>query len=601
MSTALPEAGSAEYQAILAETGRSNLDGFDYDAHLAATSGAAATTPTPTPAPVAMPTLAPTGSDPATPATSSNSGAAPTSTPAPTPAAVTLPAVGSAEYEALLLETGRSNLDGFDYAAHLAVKQGVSSSTFDQYLNASTLADLQKLLGSVDANQLFAQSSGEQVQQLVKKFGSDPAFSEFLQNHTTPSAANTAPPTNAGTPVVADTTFHVYEAPSITRNSTVVPLPEFGSVAYKALLLETGRSDLIDFDYGAHLAAKANTSLPNFDQYMNASSGQQLLNMLSATNVNALMAQASPDQVQQLIKHFAADPVFSAYLNTSTTPTLPAAGSPAYESLLAETGRKDLVGFDYQAHLKILTEAKQVIAKVSTETERPATDLVGTASNDKLVYTGLAYAMLAGGDGDDELVAGDHGSMLVPGSGKNVVIGGAALDSVVLDTAITDARIRKGADGVWTLQDANVSSNNNQLQNVERVLFSDVGLALDVATDKPAGETAMILGAVFGKASIDKLDYVGIGLDLFDQGKSFAEISTLAMSVAGVTEPKSVVELLWTNVVGSAPTTEQAQPFVDMLKGGMTAGELAELAAKTDINQTHIDLVGLASKGIEFV
>ena len=40
MSTALPEAGSAEYQAILAETGRSNLDGFDYDAHLAATSGA---------------------------------------------------------------------------------------------------------------------------------------------------------------------------------------------------------------------------------------------------------------------------------------------------------------------------------------------------------------------------------------------------------------------------------------------------------------------------------------------------------------------------------------------------------------------------------
>ena len=43
-----------------------------------------------------------------------------------------------------------------------------------------------------------------------------------------------------------------------------------------------------------------------------------------------------------------------------------------------------------------------------------------------------------------------------------------------------------------------------------------LSLALDVAPDEAAGQTAMILGAVFGKEAIGKLDYVDIGLSLFD-------------------------------------------------------------------------------------
>ena len=44
---------------------------------------------------------------------------------------------------------------------------------------------------------------------------------------------------------------------SITYQSRqVVPLAEFGSPAYQALLLETGLSDLVHFDYAAHLDAK---------------------------------------------------------------------------------------------------------------------------------------------------------------------------------------------------------------------------------------------------------------------------------------------------------------------------------------------------------
>jgi len=56
----------------------------------------------------------------------------------------------------------------------------------------------------------------------------------------------------------------------------------------------------------------------------------------------------------------------------------------------------------------------------------------------------------------------------------------------------------------------------------------------------------------------------------------------------------------WTNVVGSAATPAQLQPFINMLAQGVTGGELAVLASNLDLNATRIDLVGLAATGIEF-
>jgi hypothetical protein len=387
----------------------------------------------------------------------------------------------------------------------------------------------------------------------------------------------------------------------MARNVDTVPLPDFGSVAYKALLLETGRDDLIGFNYGAHLAAKATTSLTNFDEYMNAGSGSALLQMLGQVNVNELMAKASPAQVQQLIGRFATDPAFAAFLDANTTPALPSTGSPAYEALLASTGRRDLTGFDYQAHLRVLTEAQQAVTTANLKDQAvPAAQLVGSASNDRLVYTGQEFVMLAGGEGDDELVAGDNGSLLVPGSGNNKVTGGASLDVVVLSDTLSAANIGKTPEGAWVVQNS-VTNSTNQLSAVERLVFEDVSLALDVTPEQSAGQTAMILGAVFGKDAIDKLDYVGIGLKLFDEGSSFSDISALAMSVVNKTSPEDVVGLLWTNVVGTAPTADQARPFVDMLNSGVTPGQLAEMAARTDHNLEQIDLVGLSQTGILFV
>jgi hypothetical protein len=133
------------------------------------------------------------------------------------------------------------------------------------------------------------------------------------------------------------------------------------------------------------------------------------------------------------------------------------------------------------------------------------------------------------------------------------------------------------------------------------VHFSDGNLALDVSADKPAGQTALLIGAVFGAAAVQNASYVGVGLNYLDGGAKFTDLCILALNAAGVTKPDDVVRLLYTNVLGTPPTAEQAKPFVDMLNSGTSPGALAELAAKTDFAAANVNLTGLAETGLAFV
>lgn len=394
--------------------------GFNYDGHIAGNTVNGVFTP-----PVHIPS--PSGS-PATP-----TDPAPVPAPAPGPAPSTgtatpeipLPTPGTPEYEALLLETGRSDLVGFSYSAHLAAKQGKEVADFDRFLNASSGAELVQLLSSVDVNQLVVQASSEQIQSLVKKFSADPAFSAYLDNKIAESPQSM---TVGG--------LQVSTGSLSSAEAEAVPLPAYGSVAYKALLLETGRSDLIGFNYAAHLAAKNATALPDFDRYYAADSGTELLALLAGTNVNELMAKASPQQVQQLIGKFASDPAFKTYLDESTRPELPAEGSAQYQALLQQTGRASLAGFDYDGYLKTMTEATQVISATGlSDLAADAASRAGTTGRDVIRHTGSDDGLLAGGDGNDQIFGGSGNDMLVGGNGADQMRGGAGDDVYYVDHA----------------------------------------------------------------------------------------------------------------------------------------------------------------------
>lgn len=183
------------------------------------------------------------------------------------------------------------------------------------------------------------------------------------------------------------------------------------------------------------------------------------------------------------------------------------------------------------------------------------------------------------------------------GSGDLAIDGLAGIDLVAFNGARAAYSVVTGVGGVKV--EAPNAGGTDQLSHIERLQFNDGSLALDI--DGHAGLVARILGAVFGPPSVGNQVYVGIGLALLDGGMAYEDLCALAMRAAGKSSPDDVVTLLWTNVVGSPPTAEDKAPFVKMLDEGTTVGALTALAANTNLNVEHVDLVGLAGTGLAFV
>ena len=223
--------------------------------------------------------------------------------------------------------------------------------------------------------------------------------------------------------------------------------------------------------------------------------------------------------------------------------------------------------------------------------------------------------IIVGGSNDDVLVGYDGADRLVAGGGNDFINGGEGTDTAVLKEVYEFelksevlrsiempgielfSEIQQDFDTIAVATDQNYTVN---LVSIERVEFADTSLALDL--DGSAGLTVKTLAAVIGEAGLSNKEYVGIGLQLFDAGQSLADVCELALGAVGATTNEEVVSLLYTNLYGEAPTTEQAQPFIDLLDDGIfTKGSLAAAAAELTNDLGVIDLVGLAETGIEYV
>lgn len=194
----------------------------------------------------------------------------------------------------------------------------------------------------------------------------------------------------------------------------------------------------------------------------------------------------------------------------------------------------------------------------------------GTSSHDVLI--GSAY--------NDRFIASQGGDVIDGGQGVDVM----EFTTVKRSVSQTSRGYLVGAD---------------ELFNIERIKFSDTSVALDLNGN--AGTAVKILGAVFGKSAVTNKEYVGIGLDLLDKGMSYDTLAGLALGAAKATTNDQIVTSLWTNVIGSAPSTTDKAPFIKMLEDGMTPGALAHLAADTAFNATNVNLVGLAQTGVEYL
>lgn len=207
---------------------------------------------------------------------------------------------------------------------------------------------------------------------------------------------------------------------------------------------------------------------------------------------------------------------------------------------------------------------------------------------------------------DDYIVGNDLGNMVWSMGGNDIIQGLGGRDTVVLPGRSTDWQIRRAADGVtWNAQATDGESGSVELQTIERLHFADTGLALDMQAQGNPARVAKILGAVFGPEAVKNPHFAAIGLNFLEgHNFSYPQLMKLAIDVRLGTQsndPSSVVNLLFSNVVGQAPTLTQAQPYVEMLlNGDISVADLGVLAADTGLNQDRIGLAGLVENGFQF-
>lgn len=217
---------------------------------------------------------------------------------------------------------------------------------------------------------------------------------------------------------------------------------------------------------------------------------------------------------------------------------------------------------------------------------------------------GIAYGTIIenaiGGAGADKLIANDAGDTLKGGGGNDTLIGGAGIDTAIYSSNAANFTWSATATG-FSVTDHTNAEGIDQLTSIERLQFANEHVALDLNGN--AGVVAKILGAVFGPAYVQNPTYVGIGLKMADAGASEQSLMQLALGAnpAATLGNQQLVDLLWTNVMGSAPTAAQDTPFVQGLQNGTyTPTSLAVMAAETSQNAGHINLVGLASTGLVY-
>lgn len=204
--------------------------------------------------------------------------------------------------------------------------------------------------------------------------------------------------------------------------------------------------------------------------------------------------------------------------------------------------------------------------------------------------------------GDFENVQGSaFNDFMVTNALDNQIDAGPGLDTVIWVQDQDQHRVTPTANG-WVVQAIEGEGGTDRLLNVERLVFSDRGIALDLSGH--AGTVAKTLGAVFGPASVNNPDLVGIGLYYLDNyGFSAESLMQLAIQARLGPWPNhaQVVNLLYTQVVGQPPSAEVRESFVQLLdSGAYTIASLGMMAANTALNQSNINLVGLAQTGLAY-
>jgi uncharacterized delta-60 repeat protein len=231
---------------------------------------------------------------------------------------------------------------------------------------------------------------------------------------------------------------------------------------------------------------------------------------------------------------------------------------------------------------------------------------------------GNSTTPIEGGSGNDTLagtaaadtVFGNNGNDRITGNaGNDAIDGGPGIDTAVYLSARSSYTVAVNGAGITVTSLAGAADGTDQLANVERLQFSDRKLAFDLTPAGHAGMACEFIG-ILASASLSNPEIVGAILPYFDSGMSMTALSQYAIDIglvaqlAGSNSQADLVRLLWRNIAGSEAPEAAVDAHVAYMDGrtdDMSRAEFMAAVAGLEVNQTHVNLVGLQATGIAFV
>jgi len=166
--------------------------------------------------------------------------------------------------------------------------------------------------------------------------------------------------------------------------------------------------------------------------------------------------------------------------------------------------------------------------------------------------------------------------------------------------------LTKGQNDTFVFTPVNVDDSMVTTKDVERVVFNDKALALDV--NGPAGEVYALLAAGLGQSDVNA-GLIGVGLALQDTGMTDVELADLLLNSSVYktdalgTSNETFVKHVYKNVTGSTISMDDLTLFTGWLdRKEVTQAQLLDAASNLAAfrDASHINLVGLADTGIEY-
>jgi hypothetical protein len=183
------------------------------------------------------------------------------------------------------------------------------------------------------------------------------------------------------------------------------------------------------------------------------------------------------------------------------------------------------------------------------------------------------------------------------------VTGTSGVDTYTVGGASTEFITTKGEDEI-TLASTLVTAVTLTLADHERVVFSDKAIAYDA--EGRAGDVYALLAAALGESDVTA-EYTGIGIKLADAGWTNKQLATALLNTsvyktdAGGVSDETFIKHVYKNVMGTDATLTEVTSLTNwMVANSYSQADVLVIASELESFETAIDLVGLATTGIEY-